>query len=185
MKLLETTEARFAEERQQLLQQIQDLTNKFQSPVSVLHPPTNSTSPVPSYSDVVRWSTVSFKRHAVKSKLQTSPLSTSNRFNGLQDEHDNESHYEYTPAQEKETPQKLELPSRQIRATGSNYKHRTELTKPKQSRPRVYLFGDSIPKRINGHRLSGNADVVNHNEEGRRLEQVCEDIKDTDLSEYV
>ena len=96
--------------------------------------------------------------------------------------HDSESHHECTPAREREAPQKQELPSRPNRTTGINHKHRAKFTKAKQSRPEVYLFGDSISKRINGHRLSVNADVVNHSEGGRRLEQVCEDVEKTEIS---
>ena len=84
LKLLEATEARFAEERKHLLQQIQDLANKAQSTPS--SPP---ASPVrhspPTYSEVLQWSTVKSKRHS-STPIGVKPVTTSNRFAILSDE---------------------------------------------------------------------------------------------------
>ena len=49
-------------------------------------------------------------------------------------------------------------------------------------KPRVILFGDSISKRIIGQRLLRNAEITNHSKSGRKIEQVHDDIKKTDLS---
>ena len=82
LKLLEATEARFAEERKHFLQQIQDLTNKDQpSPSSPA-----CTSP-PTYSEVLQWSTVKSKRHSnTPTNVKPAVTTTSNRFAVLSDE---------------------------------------------------------------------------------------------------
>ena len=75
LKLLEATEAKFAAERQQLLLQIQDLTCKSTQDSEICSPSPDSDPPVPSYSDVVRWSTVqSGGRHKL---TPSSPVATS------------------------------------------------------------------------------------------------------------
>ena len=187
LKLLEATEAKFADERKHLLQQIQELTNKDQSSPSS---PASKTSP-PTYSEVLQWSTVKSKRHSnTPTTSCVKPVTTPNRFALLSDEDSRSSSPSSTdsppPAPVAPNPKRTRKESSsppQPPATQTGV-HQSEDRKFKHGseKPKIHLFGDSISKRIDGQRLSRNSDVTNHSKSGRRLEQVTDDVKNTDLS---
>ena len=57
-------------------------------------------------------------------------------------------------------------------------------SKPKSHRrPKVFILGDSISKRIDGHKLSRGSDIVNKSVGGRTIQRVCDDIRTTDFSD--
>ena len=83
LKLLKAMEAKFAKERQQLLQQIKDLYNRVKSPEEskdCTSAKTASSPPVFSYSDVLKWSKNPSRRSTAGKPTQPSPVLTSNRF---------------------------------------------------------------------------------------------------------
>ncbi|XP_072043447.1 uncharacterized protein [Amphiura filiformis] len=105
------------------------------------------------------------------------------------------------PRQPRTTPPQRQ--SRTEQTQGSNHKPaRTESSKvtktkkhdgpkfvppsqatPNLAKPKVLLFGDSIGKRIDSKRLSRSADVNNLCESGRKIRQICRDIKNTDCKD--
>jgi hypothetical protein len=167
--------AKFNEERKSLLQQIQELTNAS-TPVTKSKtyrdtllenkqwPPL--TSPVVNHQH--QWSTVPKSKSTPCPPNPDTPVSaptrTSNRYSVLPDEND------MTPPQ----------PGSSIESTKPAPKPTcTPTSKPtskSKKQPKVLLFGDSISKRIDGKRLSRNADIKNNSESGRRIEQVRDDI---------
>ena len=170
-KLLESERRKFAEERDNLLQQIQDLTSqqlKSNSEQAVTPSDSHShadTPTVPSYSDVVKWSTVPSRNSSTGNPTQTSPpVQTSNRFTSLQIA-------EESDQDDASKPQGAPTDARKR-------KNRTV----RKSRPRVVLFGDSIGKRIDPQRLSRRADVNNLCVGGRKIESVDQNIKESNLA---
>ena len=144
LKLLEATEARFAEERKHFRQQIHDLTNKDQpSPSSQeskdgMPASTADSPPVPSYSDVVRWSKVPPRRCASAKPVQTSPVPTSNRFAELNVEESVHEESATKNAQESSSPPKPPATQTGVhQAKDSKFKRGSE-------KPKIHLFGDSI-----------------------------------------
>ena len=176
LKLLEATEAKFADERQQLLQQIQDLSNTKQDCDKCR--PSPESPPVPTYSEVVRWSKAKQRTRKIE---PTQPAPVENRFSVLEVENDQPAAEvsESGPA----LPAEPTVPSandhRENCATGSTRRKRTD---SKSRCPKLVLFGDSIGRRINPQRLSRNADIKNLCVGGRKIERVSQDIKDSDLS---
>ena len=170
-KLLEAERKKFGEERENLLQQIQNLASqplKSQCDPVVANADSEADSPpVPSYSDVVKWSTIPPRKSSTGKPTQTPPpVQTSNRFWSLADETDQDD-----KTKPHGTPTKPN-------ATASKHRNKTV----QKSRPRVMLFVDSIGKRIDSQRLSRRADVKNLCVGGRKIESVSQDIKESNLA---
>jgi hypothetical protein len=187
-QLLEATEAKFTVERQQLLLQIQELTQK-----STKYACTCSSSTIRSYSEVVAspaphtpWSTVSRKtsKPTVQPTTTSTPANTANRFSPLADELDENttcisipalspkinSTKKPAPRQDVNKPQKVNG-----RQKSSSVSQRQD-SQHQKARPQVVILGDSISKRINAQRLSRTAKVDNLSMSGRRVEHIYEDI---------
>ena len=87
-KLLKATEDRFDEERQQLLKQIEDLSNAPKIDQCAPAPVSSPPKP-PTYSEVLQWSTVKRKGHRstqITGTDSNSTVNNSNRFNNLVDQ---------------------------------------------------------------------------------------------------
>lgn len=154
-KLLQATEARFAEERQHLLQQIQDL----QSHASPKSYGDSSTSAARSrtYSEVVASSPWTPAPKGQKPTAPAStPIRTQNRFACLED--------------------KAETNLNADSATSRERMNNGSRKSKNKTRTHVVILGDSISKRIDGQRLSRSAQVKNLSVGGRRVEQVCSDV---------
>ncbi|XP_072045732.1 uncharacterized protein [Amphiura filiformis] len=181
-KLLEATEARFAEERKQLLLQIQDLST--QSAKNSTNDRTNDvgTSATRSYSEVVASPTSSWlhvRAPVTKPTISTASRHTpvGNRFSVLVDE---------AVDLDVTSPPRVSSKPSDTSNTSTNTKPRNQKSSISQghnskkqktdSIPCVVILGDSISKRIDGNRLSRSAQVNNKSEGGRRIEQVCKDV---------
>ena len=172
LKLLEATEAKFAEERKHLLQQIQDLTNNDQAtPASPI-----IQSP-PTYSEVLQWSTVKSKGHPSKPAgvKPVTTCKTANRFAVLSDKASNDS-ASPSSADSSPTAAPPATPNRMSAKKASQGAPPHKSSAEAHSQPLVVILGDSISKRINGQRLSRSAQVKNFSVGGRKIEQVQEDI---------
>ena len=188
--------SKFEEERCELLKQIQSADDNKGSPdisqAELLSPPT--------YSQVVKWTSVKPARKQAEKQAPKAPISTSNRFLTLKDETETDMDDKISsppspPAQAiqknknskpKKDETKTEMddkisspPSPPVQAIQKNNN-----SKPKSHRrPKVFILGDSISKRIDGQKLSRGSDIVNKSVGGRTIQRVCDDIRTTDFSD--
>ena len=176
LKLLEATEAKFAEERQQLLQQIQDLSNNTKQDCEKCKPSSADSPPVPTYSEVVRWSKAKPRTQRTRTVEPAKPTPVENRFSVLEVENDQQ------VAEASESEPAFSSANDQRETCTTRRSTREKRTDQKSHRPKLVLFGDSIGRRIDPPRLSRNADIKNLCVGGRKIERVSQDIMDSDLS---
>ena len=179
-KLLKATEDRFDEERQQLLKQIEDLSNAPKTGQSASASVPSSPKP-PTYSEVLQWSTVKHKGHRSTQKLDavdSSSVNISNRFSNLVDQAEklcidnmpSDSASQPSPPRTR-TPKTISSATCvKGKAMSDNATHSTTCE------PHAVILGDSIARRIDSKRLLKNAKVTNLSKGGRRIEQVCDDV---------
>lgn len=204
-KLYESTVANFDAERSGLLQQIQELQHNACTEQAfatsnastqtcysdaLLHgtsaPKRQSTVSLDPNTDNNEWTPVS-RRSKTAPNVPLKPVHVSNRYSVLPDE----STF-VTPKSEKTTAVSSSLPSVSVNRARkpAPVSHQRSNKSPRQGRqriaakasdlaqkkPNVFIFGDSISKRIDSARLLRNANVVNHSESGRKIEQVADDV---------
>ena len=139
-----------------LLQQIEDLSNAKQRSAPTPKSHADSSPKPPTFSEVVQWSEPKPKRHTNTSS-PPKPTPTSNRFSLLLDETDNDAPT-HTPPQRSQEPSTSTTSSTNSNSTRKKVKNSD---KGPKSKPQIVLFGDSIGKRIVGHKLTRGAEVIN------------------------
>ena len=185
LKLVEadarTDAQHFIEERNSLLQQIQDLSNPTAPPMS------SSGTQTASYSNIV----------SSPIKQQVHPSSVLKFFV------DDTPPTKCDTAEPKNTPpitpttsvthvssvptsNQFEILTDEVTPSSTQTEKQESNTKDSKSRrrrkPTVMILGDSISNRIEGQKLSRGANVVNKSRGGRTIERVCDDIRATDFS---
>ena len=182
VKLLESERAKFSEERENLLRQIQELSSNAPA------------QPTMSYSEAVasnsqklepKWETPKSKRtlRFVENTSADAMLSTNNRFEPLSD---STSNVEFLPSVASDSvdsrhpnptiPHVNSVKQKRKPSSLSTVKKHCPSSSP-PSTPSVVILGDSIANRIDGKRLSRNANITNLSVGGRRIDQVCQDVE--------
>ena len=171
-KLLEAERVAFSKERENLLQQIQDLTSQINpSSKNVTYSEALSKDnwpSLPNSTESTEWQRVeqTSPRTNKTQATKPAPITVSNRFSSLVTEEvdvDNNS--------PKPTPSNNKEPA--------SPRHSTKNTK--SNGPHLVILGDSIGCRIDGKKLSRKCNVTNLCVGGRRIEQVCDDISENNL----
>lgn len=182
-KLVTANELKFDVERQHLLKQIQDLavpttsaqttsaTKSYKEALtsSSSKPNMSSTSDsVPNDPSTEIWSTPTKHLASKQVPKKAAPVSTNNKFTVLNDDCDSDS---TTQIHDNSNTSRSSLSS-------SSFNKSSHKRSPRNPKPNVVIFGDSISKRIEGDLLSRNANVQNLSVSGRNIRKVCKDIKD-------
>jgi lysophospholipase L1-like esterase len=194
-KLIVAKEKKFEEERNQLLLQIQNLTQNAGvvcSPTQNMSyrdalcksvvPPAPTSTCTPTNQDWKLVKSSHAKHPATNTTASSPPTPTSNRFAVFEETttcttSPSSSNAKPNPtcinAKSSSTRKPLTIQQSNNAKPSSTHSHETT---NQQRKPNVVIIGDSISKRIEGQKLSRSAEVSNFNESGRRVEQVCKDV---------